>query len=80
MQAAGDDERRRFLLQQQQQLCYGTGIWFEIAPNVGSQPAPGQAAAVLNACRLEAEQPKQQQLQQQLVVELAAANSASSRR
>jgi hypothetical protein len=36
---------------------------------------PGTAAAVLNACRVDADQPKQQQLQQQLVVELAAANS-----
>jgi C-terminal processing protease CtpA/Prc len=53
---------------------------FGIAPDFGSQPAPGQAAAVLNACRVDAGQPKQQQLQQQLVVELAAANSESSRR
>jgi hypothetical protein len=50
-------------------------ISVDIVPDFGSQPAPGQAAAVLNACRVDADQPKQQQLQQQLVVELAAANS-----
>ncbi|WIA44148.1 hypothetical protein OEZ86_010486 [Tetradesmus obliquus] len=53
---------------------------FGIAPDFGAQPAPGQAAAVLDACRLDAGQPQQQRQQQQLVLELAAANSASSSR
>ncbi|KAF6257207.1 ClpP/crotonase [Scenedesmus sp. NREL 46B-D3] len=53
---------------------------FGIAPDFGSQPAARQAAAVLDACRLDAGQPQQQRLRQQLVVELAAANSGGSRR
>jgi hypothetical protein len=57
------------------------GCWQQpTAKATGGDGAESVQAAVLNACRVDAGQPKQQQLQQQLVVELAAANSESSRR